>query len=94
MIIREDALDKDGLCPICQTKPDKMCELDRVCMCPGTIHSGIFYCSLCGKPICPCGSHSVAQISRVTGYLAEVGGWAAHKQQELKDRKRYNIGLE
>jgi anaerobic ribonucleoside-triphosphate reductase len=33
----------------------------------------------------------VVQISRVTGYLQEVSGWNAGKQQELKDRARYTI---
>ena len=37
-----------------------------------------------------CGSHDVTQISRVTGYLQEVSGWNAGKQQELKDRQRYD----
>jgi len=27
----------------------------------------------------------------VTGYLQEVSGWNAGKQQELKDRKRYTV---
>ena len=41
---------------------------------------------------CPeCGSHDVVQISRVTGYLQEVSGWNAGKQQELKDRARYTV---
>jgi anaerobic ribonucleoside-triphosphate reductase len=42
--------------------------------------------------MCPkCESHDVAQISRVTGYIQEVGGWNVGKQQELKDRKRYDV---
>ena len=42
--------------------------------------------------ICPeCGSHDVSQVSRVTGYLADVAGWNQGKQQELKDRARYNV---
>lgn len=49
-------------------------------------------CPVCHKPMCPvCGNHRVSQLSRVTGYVGEVGGWNAAKQQELKDRKRYNI---
>jgi anaerobic ribonucleoside-triphosphate reductase len=31
------------------------------------------------------------QISRVTGYLQDVAGWNAGKQQELKDRVRYSV---
>ncbi|MBP8676317.1 MAG: oxidoreductase, partial [Methanoculleus sp.] len=38
-----------------------------------------------------CGSHDVMQISRVTGYLQDVAGWNAGKQQELKDRVRYSV---
>jgi anaerobic ribonucleoside-triphosphate reductase len=44
------------------------------------------------KAVCPeCGSHDVTQISRVTGYLQDVSGWNASKQQELKDRMRYSV---
>jgi anaerobic ribonucleoside-triphosphate reductase len=46
---------------------------------------------MCGEAVCPeCGSHDVTQISRVTGYLQDVSGWNAGKQQELKDRTHYN----
>lgn len=58
------------------------------------IVSGISYCKLCGHPICPtigCGSHSINQLSRVTGYISSVSGWGESKKQELKDRKRYNL---
>ena len=42
---------------------------------------------------CPnCGSTNVEHLSRVTGYLQDVSGWNAGKQQELKDRKRYKVG--
>lgn len=58
------------------------------------VNSGVSYCPVCGEPECPvCGSHDVAQISRVTGYLQEVSGWNTAKQQELKDRKRYDIAV-
>jgi anaerobic ribonucleoside-triphosphate reductase len=33
----------------------------------------------------------VIQLSRVTGYIGDVKGWNAGKQQELKDRKRYDM---
>lgn len=70
---------------------EKMCPLDH-CHCPHEIIESIDYCPLCGAPVCPeCGSHDVVQLSRVTGYLQEVGGWNAGKQQELKDRTRYNV---
>ena len=68
-----------------------MCPLDH-CHCSHDIISGIEYCPLCGEAVCPeCGSHDVVQISRVTGYLQEVSGWNAGKQQELKDRARYTV---
>lgn len=59
-----------------------------------TAVSGIMNCPVCHKPMCPhCGNHSVSQLSRVTGYIGEVGGWNDAKKQELKDRQRYNIGV-
>jgi anaerobic ribonucleoside-triphosphate reductase len=68
-----------------------MCDLDHICFCPEEVTSGVFYCKKCGQPICPCGSHDVVQISRVTGYLSDVEGWNNAKKAELKDRNRYNI---
>jgi anaerobic ribonucleoside-triphosphate reductase len=38
-----------------------------------------------------CSRHNVTQLSRVTGYIGDVKGWNAGKQQELKDRKRYDM---
>jgi len=66
-----------------------MCELDRVCTCVEDITEGLDYCEKCGQAICPCGSHDVSQVSRVTGYLADVDGMNMGKQQEIKDRMRY-----
>ena len=79
-------------CPNCgDTHLQVMCPLDH-CHCSHEIISTIEYCPLCGAPVCPeCGSHDVVQISRVTGYLQEVSGWNAGKQQELKDRVRYTL---
>ena len=79
-------------CPNCgETKLDIMCPLDH-CHCSHEITTEIKYCPECGKPVCPvCGSHDVVQISRVTGYMQDVSGWNAGKQQELKDRKRYSV---
>jgi len=79
-------------CPNCkETHLEIMCPLDH-CHCSHEILSGIEYCPLCGKPVCPeCGSHDVTQISRVTGYLQDVSGWNSGKQQELKDRTRYSV---
>jgi anaerobic ribonucleoside-triphosphate reductase len=85
-----------GNCPKCESnfalKP--MCENDTLA-CEHDIVDGLAYCPECGEPCCPeCGCHDVSQISRVTGYLQEVSGWNAGKQQELKDRHRVNISDE
>ena len=84
----------DNRCPICKRHKDLlqiMCSLDH-CNCYHEVSASIAYCPECGEPVCPeCGSHDVVQISRVTGYLQEVGGWNSGKQQELKDRVRYTI---
>lgn len=49
-------------------------------------------CPLCGNPMCPdCGNHVVETLSRVTGYLSTVSSWGAAKQQEFKDRQRYEV---
>ncbi|KAF1078985.1 hypothetical protein MKMG_00128 [Methanogenium sp. MK-MG] len=79
-------------CPCCgETELEIMCPLDH-CHCSHNITETIEYCPLCGKPVCPeCGSHDVSQVSRVTGYLADVSGWNQGKQQELKDRSRYTV---
>jgi hypothetical protein len=93
-------------CPICHLQgfetevcPDcgyqqvlKMCPEDKLCTCNHDIHEGIRYCLVCGEAVCPgCGSHDCFQISRVTGYLQDVAGMNAAKQQEVKDRKRYSV---
>ncbi len=81
-------------CPECGeifSHLQKMCKLDH-CNCTHEVITKIAYCPECGMPICPeCGCHDVVQISRVTGYLQDVSGWNAGKQQELKDRRRTNI---
>jgi len=52
-------------------------------------------CPVCGSPACPDGmNHHVDQLSRVTGYMQVVSGWNAAKKQELKDRKKYDLGNE
>ena len=49
-------------------------------------------CPVCGNPCCPdCMNHKVEQLSRVTGYIGAVSGWNKAKQQELKDRHRYEM---
>jgi len=85
------------VCPACGEKQIvKRCPADPVggCHCALSIHGGgIAYCKICGKAICPeCGDHDVVQLSRVTGYLQDVSGWNDAKQQELKDRHRWNLG--
>ena len=86
----KDVVDKK--CPICKEEfLVEMCKADHPCKCATQTTPGLQYCSLCGDPICPCGSHDVATISRVTGYLQVVEGWNAAKRQELKDRVRYDI---
>lgn len=79
-------------CPCCgETNLEVMCPLDH-CNCHHNIIEKIEYCPLCGQAICPdCGSHDVSQVSRVTGYMADVSGWNAGKRQELKDRARYKV---
>lgn len=79
-------------CPDCGLPMELLCPEAHACTCILTVHSGIRYCEKCGAAICPdCGSHDVAQISRVTGYMQEVRGWNASKQQELKDRHRVDV---
>jgi len=79
-------------CPSCgESLLETMCPLDH-CHCSHHIVERIEYCPLCGQPVCPeCGTHDVSQVSRVTGYLADVAGWNQGKQQELKDRTRYAV---
>lgn len=80
-------------CPNCgSTTPAIMCPLDHPCTCMNEIHDGIAFCPACGESICPkCGSHDVAALSRVTGYIQDVGGWNMGKRQELKDRVRVHV---
>ena len=61
---------------------------------PACMHviGSIAECPLCHKPMCPvCQRHNITQLSRVTGYIQDVIGWNIGKQQELKDRKHYNL---
>lgn len=75
-----------GDCPLAiwVAHHDKKCHRQQV---PNTAA-----CLLCGNPVCPdCMNHVVSQLSRVTGYLSTVENWNAAKQQEFKDRTRYQI---
>lgn len=89
----EDTVLKDDkfICPECGNILIKMCSKDKVCDCVNEIHSGTHKCPECDAFTCECGSHDVIVISRVTGYLAEVGGWGAGKKAEFADRTRYDV---
>jgi hypothetical protein len=78
------------VCPECGCALVMMCPLDHN-HCSHEIMAGLSFCPLCKQPVCPeCLSHDVFQLSRVTGYLQDVGGWNAGKKQELVDRTRYD----
>lgn len=86
----------DGNCPKCESNLGlkKMCSKDHM-DCNHDIVDGLAYCPECGDAMCPiCGSHSVSQISRITGYMADVAGYNEGKRQELRDRHRVNISDE
>jgi hypothetical protein len=82
-------------CPACGgTTLEIMCPLDH-CHCGHDIVTTIAYCPICGDAMCPtCMSHDVSQVSRVTGYLADIAGFNNGKRAEMLDRHRYNIGAE
>lgn len=92
----------EGNCPECMQKVEKMCDVDH-CNCHHEMSEILAYCPKCGEACCPeivtdddgnqhiCGCHDVMQLSRITGYLQEVGGWNKAKAQELKDRTHYNF---
>jgi len=89
LILEEEHL-VNGSCPECSNPVEEMCIKDHN-HCPHDVVSGIAYCEVCGKPCCPiCESHSVSQISRVTGYLSEINAYNESKRQEIKDRIRYD----
>lgn len=95
LILSEDMIEftPEGvaICKTCKQRVADMCPIDH-CHCSHAVIAGLVSCPLCGEPMCPeCGSHDVAQISRVTGYLAEVSGWNPAKRAELKDRVRVNL---
>lgn len=87
----------DGKCPICGSSGElQRGDLKQLCPlehngCSHTVTEKLEYCPVCNQPICPaCGDHNVVQISRVTGYLADVSGFNNGKRAELIDRHRYN----
>ena len=82
-----------GICPECNQadQVSEMCPKDH-CQCSHDITESLAYCPECGAAMCPvCGCHDVSQISRITGYMADVAGFNAGKRAELKDRTRYTI---
>jgi len=92
LVLTEEQL-VNGNCPQCQSNYalKEMCSRDNI-TCSHDIVDGLAYCPECGEPMCPeCGCHDVSQISRITGYIADVAGFNAGKAQELKDRHRVNI---
>ena len=91
LLLIQDEHVPEGKCPVCQGELERACQEDHPCRCGQTIHAGFRTCPTCGGFICPCGSHDVAVLSRVTGYLQEVGGWNAGKRQELNDRHRVDL---
>jgi hypothetical protein len=91
LVFNDEDLTNEGKCPLCNNTVVVMCPRDH-CHCSHPVTEILAFCPDCGAPMCPkCESHDVAQISRVTGYIQEVGGWNVGKQQELKDRKRYDV---
>lgn len=90
--IKKQENGEDKICPVCHARAIvEQCGKDKICTCSIGVHSGVVFCKECGNAICPgCGSHDVAAISRITGYLQDVGGWNAGKAQELKDRRHYD----
>lgn len=90
LILQDDDL-KTGNCPECAGQVSEMCENDNH-TCVHDVTETLAYCSICGEPVCPiCNCHDVSQISRVTGYMADVSGFNEGKKQELKDRHRVDI---
>ena len=95
-ILKESELmDTTKNCPLCGEtfkNLQKMCKLDH-CNCSHTDPiAKVAYCPECNQPICPiCGTHDVMQISRVTGYLANVESFNKGKMAEFLDRHRYDV---
>jgi hypothetical protein len=92
--LADTASDNQGrvICPHCGARAVPSCPTcDHLHTCGQTIIEGLAYCPDCGGAVCPlCGSSDVEQISRVTGYLNAISGMNEAKQQEIKDRTRYD----
>ena len=92
LILIDDADLIDVKCPVCLSdkslKP--LCPGDHICRCPDTNNYQETYCPICGARTCPCGSHDITIISRITGYMSDLSAWNAAKRQEFEDRQRYD----
>lgn len=80
-------------CPECGEEKGiiLMCPADH-CECHHLITEKLSYCPICGQAMCPvCGSHDVFQLTRITGYINDIGGFNNGKAQEVKDRVRSNL---
>lgn len=80
-------------CPQCKSNLGlkEMCPRDNL-TCTHEIVDKLAYCPECGEAMCPiCGCHDVSQISRITGYMADVSGYNEAKRQELRGRTRYTV---
>jgi hypothetical protein len=81
----------DERCPECGNPVKRACELD-VPECSHGIIPKVVTCPKCGEFMCPeCGCHDVEVLSRTTGYYAPVSSFGSGKQQEFRDRKRYEV---
>lgn len=93
IVIDESDLIASIYCPQCKSNLGlkEMCPRDNL-TCTHEIVDKLAYCPECGEPMCPiCGCHDVSQISRITGYMADVSGYNEAKRQELRDRTRYTV---
>lgn len=104
--LKDDGVTLDNFIKMCVEYNKKHSEVvEKMKVCPVHEYAGMLNesckktvdtiktCPVCDKPMCPdCGNHNVSQLSRVTGYIGDVGGWNNAKKQELKDRKRYGLG--
>ena len=95
LILIDDADLVDGKCPVCLSdkslKP--LCPGDHICRCPDNTSYQETTCPICGSRTCPCGSHNIFILSRITGYVSSVESWNSAKQQEFKDRHRYDVAV-
>ena len=83
----------EDVCPACGESIGiiPMCPVDH-CDCHHLTTEKLAYCPICGQAMCPvCGTHDVFQMTRITGYINEIGGFNKGKAQEVKDRVRVSL---